>query len=150
MKIKDIMARDVKSILPEMNAREAIERLFDMKISGLPVIDQHGKLVGMFTEKDILRNIFPSYLSQVGKFVYVEDPKWIKNKAAELSRLKVADLMRKEVVTVDQEASLTEVARIMLTQKARRMPVLDKDGKVAGIVAREDVVKKLIASEAKR
>ena len=51
--------------------------------------------------------------------------------------------MRKDIVTVDEDTALSEVARIMLTQKIRRIPVLNKEGKVVGIVARQDVVKAL-------
>ena len=60
-----------------------------------------------------------------------------------LNNIKVKDIMRKEVITVDEDTSLSEVARIMLTQKIRRVPVLNKEGKVVGIVARQDVVKAL-------
>ena len=141
MKVKEIMIKDVVSIKPDDNAKDALALLFKMQISGLPVIDGQGKLVGMFTEKDILRSILPSYIEKVGRFVYEENPKSIKNKFKELENLKVSQLMRKEVITVFEEAAVCEVARIMLTQKVRRTPVLNKENKVVGIVAREDIIK---------
>lgn len=144
MKVKDVMTKEVKSILPEMNVKEALELLLKMRISGLPVIDEQDKILGMFTEKDVLGRILPTYLDRVGRFVYTQDPKGVKIKVAELDNLKVKEIMRREVVTVGEDTALTEVARIMLTQKIRRIPVLNKEGKVAGIVAREDVVKGLI------
>jgi CBS domain-containing protein len=141
MKVKEIMKRDVTSVKPEDNAMETLTLLFKMQISGLPVIDGQGKLVGMFTEKDILRSILPSYIEKVGRFVYEENPKSIKNKFKELENLKVSQLMRKEIITVFEDAAVCEVARIMLTQKVRRIPVLNKENKVVGIVAREDIIK---------
>ena len=141
MKVKEIMTKDVVSVKPEDNARDAISLLFKMEISGLPVINEQGKLVGMFTEKDVLKQILPSYLEKVGRFVYEENPKSIKNKFQDLGNLSVSQLMRREVITIDEEASLCEAARIILTQKIRRIPVLDKEKKVVGIVAREDIVK---------
>lgn len=144
MKVNAVMTKEVKSISPEMNVREALGLLLKMRISGLPVIDEQDKIMGMFTEKDVLRSILPTYLERVGKFVYTEDPKGVKIKVAELDKLKVKEIMRKEVVTVGEDTALTEVARIMLTQKIRRIPVLNKEGRVVGIVAREDVVKGLI------
>ena len=143
MKVSQIMAKDVKSLLPDMSAKEALEIIFSMQMSGLPVIDQQGKLLGMFTEKDILKNILPTYIESVGRFTYADDPKGIKSKVSALVNIKVKDIMRKEVITVDEDTSLSEVARIMLTQKIRRVPVLNKEGKVVGIVARQDVVKAL-------
>ena len=141
MKVKEIMIKDVVSVNPDDNVEEALTRLFEMQISGLPVIDAQGKLIGMFTEKDILRSILPSYIEKVGRFVYEENPKSIKNKYKELENLKVSQLMRKEVITVFEDAAVCEVAHIMLTQKVRRIPVLNKEKKVIGIIAREDVVK---------
>lgn len=145
MKVKDIMKKEVLSFKPDDNAKEALEVLFKKQISGLPVIDAQGRLMGMFTEKNILSHILPSYLEKVGRFVYEVDPKAVKNKLAELSTMKVAQLMRprQEVVTATEDMSLGELAKDMLTQKARRVPVIDKSGKVLGIVARCDLLKAL-------
>ena len=141
MKVKEMMTKEVTSVSPDTNAQEALELLLKMQISGLPVIDERNKLVGMFTEKDILRNILPSYIERVGSFVYEENPKSIKKKFEDLGNFSVSQLMRKEVATVDEAASLCEVAHIMLTQKIRRTPVLDKEKRVVGIIAREDIVR---------
>ncbi|MBI4974742.1 MAG: CBS domain-containing protein [Candidatus Omnitrophica bacterium] len=144
MKVKEVMTKVVKSLLPNMGAREALDALLNIEISGLPVIDEEGRLIGMFTEKDVLKSILPTYLESVGKFIYADDPKGIKTKVQDLAKIKVKDIMRKDVVTVGEDTALSEVARIMLTHKIRRMPVLNKDGKVVGIVARQDIVKGLV------
>ena len=143
MKVKDIMSKEVVSVKPEDNALGVLNLLFKMQISGLPVIDAQGKLVGMFTEKDILSYVLPSYIEKVGRFIYEENPKSTKKKFTDLAKVKVSQLMRKDVITTSEETTLCEVARIMLTQKARRIPVLDKTGNVAGIVARCDILKAL-------
>jgi CBS domain-containing protein len=144
MKVKEVMTKEVKSLLPQMTVKEAVDLFFDMDIGGLPVIDKGNKLVGIITEKDILKNILPSYLNNVGKFTYEENPKGIKNKIIDLARLKVSDIMLKDVITVNEETTLCEVAHIMLIQKLRRIPVLDKDNKVVGVVARQDILKGLM------
>jgi predicted transcriptional regulator len=147
MKVKEIMTTKVNTLSPEMNAREALGLLFKMKISGLPVIDENNKLVGMFTEKGVLRTLLPGYIAKVGSFTYQENPKMIKQKVDALQTMQVKDVMRQEVITVDEETALSEVARIMLTQLVRRVPVLNKDKQVIGIVAREDVVRALFSKE---
>lgn len=143
MKVKEIMTRKVISVKPEDNVLDSLNTLLMMQISGLPVIDEKGMVVGMFTEKEILAKVLPSYVESVGVFRYEDNPKAVKLKVAALGSLKVKDLMRKEVVTVDEDTALCEIARIMLTQKARRIPVLSAAKKVVGIVARIDVVKAL-------
>lgn len=144
MKVNEIMAKNITSLSSDTNAREALNLLMEKKISGLPVIDEKNKLVGMFTEKEVLAAVLPSYLEKVGRFIYQENPKAVRHKIVALQAMKVKDIMRKEVVTVDEETTLCEVARIMLTQKARRLPVLDKAKEVVGIVSRGDVVKALM------
>jgi len=141
MKIREIMTKEVKSISPDATAQEVLDLLGKLEISGLPVIDDKNKLAGMFTEKNILSYILPSYIEKVGRFVYEENPKTTKKKFAQLSKIKVSQLIRREVITTSEDTTLCEVARLMLTQKARRIPVVDKNGRVVGIVARADILK---------
>lgn len=141
MKVREVMSRQVTALKPEDNARQALNLLFEKEISGLPVIDAEGRLAGMFTEKEVLSYILPSYIAQVGRFIYEENPKSTKKKILELNNMQVQQIMRKEVVTIGEDATLCEVARIMLTKKARRLPVVDAAGKVVGIVARIDVAR---------
>jgi len=141
MKIKEILTEEVKSISSQLTVKEALKVLLEKKISGLPVVDESGKLVGMFTEKEILTAILPGYLGKVGRFIYEENPKSIKNKFKELENLKVKDLMHKDIVTVDEDTAVCEVGHLMLTQKLRVIPILDKDKKLVGIVTREDIIK---------
>ena len=140
MKVKEIMTKDVKSLSGEETVKDALDIISRLEISGLPVIDKDRNLLGMFTEKDILRIILPGYLTQVGAFVYGDDPKNIKNKFLNLHNLKVAEVMNKAVETVKEDTSLSEAARLMLTKNVRRMPVLDADKKVTGIISRYDVL----------
>jgi CBS domain-containing protein len=143
MKVREIMIKEVVSLKPEDNVMDGLKKLLELQISGLPVIDEQRKLAGMFTEKGVLKHILPSYIEKVGKFIYEENPKSTKKKFMELYSMKVSQLMSKDVVTTTEEVTLCEVARIMLTQKARRLPVLGKEGRVSGIVARCDVLKAL-------
>ncbi len=143
MKVKEVMKKEVVSIKPDDNALDALRQLFKMKRSGLPVIDAQGKLIGMFTEKEALSYILPGYIEKVGSFVYEENPKVTRKKFSELSAIKVSQIMRKNVVTTGEDTTLYEAARIMLTQKARRLPVIEKSGKVVGIIARCDVAESL-------
>lgn len=141
MKIKEIMTKDVTTISADGDAFDALTLLQKMEISGLPVVDHNNKLVGMFTEKEAISYIMPSYVGNVGRFIYEENPKATKRKITQLKKMKVSELMRKDVITTTQETTLCEVAKAMIIQKVRRIPVLDEFGKLIGIVARGDVLK---------
>lgn len=146
MKVKEIMSRDIKSVSPDLSAKEALNILFELKISGLPVLDKDGKLLGMFTEKEVLKAILPTYVDHKGVMIYIEDVRALKNRIMMLEKLTVKEVMRKEVVVVNEDISINEVARIMLTEKVRRIPVVDKEKKVVGIIARSDILNTFIKS----
>ncbi len=148
MKVKEIMTKEVTTISADMEVKEALDLLQRMCISGLPVVGVDGELVGMFTEKEVLGRILPSYINKVGSFIYDENPKSTKKKFAELNTMKVGSIMRKEMVTTREDITLCEATRVMLTQNARRLPVLDDSGRLVGIVSRGDIVKAFIQESA--
>ena len=148
MKIREAMSKDIKKISPEATVKETMQEFFNIKRTGFLVIDKENKLVGVVTEKDILRSILPSYLKSVGRFIYEENPKGIKNKIEELFKLKVKDIMFKDVVSVKDDATLCEAAHIMVTQGIRQLPVVNERGIVVGVIGRNEVLKKLIELDA--
>ena len=139
---KDCMSKNIKSVPPDMNAKEALKSLIESGASGLPVIDKEGSPIGVFTEKEILIAIMPVYLKKVGNFVYGEDSKAELRKLAHLEKFQVRDVMRKDVPTVTEETSLTEVSHIMLNKNERRVIVV-KGKRAIGVITRADVVKAL-------
>ncbi|MFC1675162.1 HPP family protein [Candidatus Omnitrophota bacterium] len=145
MKVKEVMARKVKSLSAEMGVREGMDLLFELGMGGLPVIDENKKLAGVFTEKGVLAKILPSYVDKVGGFVYGENPKAVRQKVHMLKGMKVAEVMFKDAVTVNEDATLCEAARIMITKEARRIPVVDANNEVTGIVTREDILKAMLS-----
>ncbi|MBN2452937.1 MAG: CBS domain-containing protein [Candidatus Omnitrophica bacterium] len=140
--VKDFMSKRIKSIPPDMNARDALKLLIKSGASGLPVIDKNGRLYGVFTEKEVLKVMSPAYLKHVGAFVYGGESRGKLKKIAQLAKRKVRDVMRKDVPTVDEDTSITEVSRIMLTRSERRI-VVTKGFKAIGVITRSDIVKAL-------
>jgi CBS domain-containing protein len=95
----------------------------------------------MFTEKEILTNILPSYLNNIGVVAYDVAKKTIKERINALLLLTVKDIMRTEVISVREDTSIFEIARIMIKDKTRRIPVLNNNNEVVGIIARVDIMK---------
>jgi CBS domain-containing protein len=111
MTAKDIMTRDVVTASPETSAKDLAKLLIRNQISGAPVVDAKGRLVGVVTETDILSK----------------------------SQKRVKDLMTKRVRSVEADTPVEEIARLMMTHKINRIPVLDGK-KLVGIVSRSDIV----------
>ncbi len=139
LEVKDFMSKEIISVPPDKNAKDAFKMLLESNMSGLPVIDKEGNLVGVFTEREILKSILPVYIKDVGSFIYTADSKAELKKIASLDKFMVKDLMRKDVPTIDADASLTEASKIMLTKSERRIVVM-KGKKPIGVITRYDVV----------
>ena len=120
--IKNYMVTRLVTFTPEMNAIAAIQNLLKYKISGAPVLNKEGNIIGIFSEKDGMNTILgSSYHNEIGALV--------------------SDLMSTEVFTVLENLSIMEVAEKFLTTSFRRFPVVDKDGRLVGQISRRDVLK---------
>ncbi len=119
---KDCMSTAVISLKPDMDVVVAMQILVRHSISGAPVLDEHGDLVGMLTERDCLGTVV------------------VAGYHGECACGTVADYMSRDVAVVDAAANLVDVARLFVTTKFRRYPVLDRQ-RVVGIISRRDVVR---------
>jgi CBS domain-containing protein len=140
MKAKDVMTAGVVTVAEDASINEAIRLMLQRKISGLPVVDAAGTLVGMVTEGDFLRR------SELGTARHT--PRWIEflsgsGKLAEnyvhAAGRKVRDVMTDKVYSVDEETPLSEVVEIMERRRVKRLPVL-RGAKLVGIVTRANLL----------
>jgi len=123
--IKDYMATNLSTFTPETPISEAIQFLNTHKISGAPVIDGQGCLVGMLSEKDCLKVALQSS--------YYED--WVGGA--------VSEYMTSDVETVEDSASVVDLAEKFLDSSYKRFPVLNEDGALVGQISRSDVLRAL-------
>lgn len=145
MKAKDLMIPIQDYLRPENTLKEAVNLLRTAKrgeerigVKGLPVLDEKGKLVGMLSMRDILKVVFPFYLSMMdlGDFTWEG---MVESIARKSSGKLVRDVMSKIVITVDEDASLMECVDHMIKHNIKRLPVVDKSGKVIGMLYERDV-----------
>jgi CBS domain-containing protein len=139
MKAKDVMTHCLVSITPDAPIRDAIARMISHQVSGMPVIDKDGTLVGMVTEGDFLR--------RAEMRTETPRPRWLEvvPEARDYVRshgMTVRDVMAQNVVAVEPDTSLGEVVRVMEEFAIKRVPVVD-GGLVVGIVSRADLVSAL-------
>lgn len=144
---KDTMTSNVKSIGPEESIQAATEILAEDNISGLPVVDENGKVIGIISSSDIVE-----FSNQSFVITLVKSSGWVSpysNVAANsdlkkgfemLKTKKVKDIMTKKVVTVQETADIREVAKIMSKKNINRVPVVDHDGVLVGLITRSDLI----------
>jgi len=139
MEIKEVMSTKVITVKPDDDVKKAASLICLKKISGIPVADNENRLIGMISEKDILRAIYPTYQE------FFESPEEFRV-FADLARrynaattMKVKEIYNKRVITVEPETPLLKALSLMIAKRVRRLPVVDKEGKLAGIVSQGDI-----------
>lgn len=144
IKAKDIMRKNVITISPDTSVEE-IGRIFIEKgVSGAPVVDQEGSLVGIVTENDLISQNkklhIPTILRIFDAFIPMESSSKVENEIRKMTASTAAEICTKEVVTVSEETTLPEVATIMAEKKIHLLPVI-RDGRISGIIGKKDVIK---------
>ena len=141
---KDIMTKDVVTVTPDTSIEELSTLLVSNEISGAPVVNAEGAIVGMVTENDLIsrnkRLHIPTVVSFLDAVIYLESSKKFSDDVKRLTATKVGDICAKKVVTITEDTTLTDIATIMSEKKVHLLPVVSS-GKVVGIVGKRDVVK---------
>ena len=141
---RDVMSTDVKTVSPEMSVEEAAKIMSDNNVSGLPVVNNDGELVGILSEKDMIikdkKLHFPDYINVLGGIIYLESYKKFEEEFKKYIAVDAKGLMTEDVITISPERSVEEIATLMVEEDINRLPVVE-DGKLVGIVTRGDLVK---------
>jgi CBS domain-containing protein len=140
MLASDVMTRDVVTIAPGAAIREAIRLMLDRKVSGLPVVDDGGKLVGILTEGDLLHRI--EIATERHRWHWLEflmGPARMADEYVRTHGRVVEELMTRDVATVGAAAPLTDIVALMDHRRIKRVPVVD-GGALIGIVSRADLL----------
>lgn len=144
MQVSEVMSKDVVSITPQVHVAEAAKLMLDHHISGLPVVDDVGALVGIVTEGDFLRRAETGNVKKRSRWLeFLVGPGRLADEYVHTHGRKVEEVMTREVVTIGEQASLDEVVTLMEKHRIKRVPVL-RDRKVVGIVSRANLMRALL------
>lgn len=145
MQVKDIMTREVITVNEDTVIEELVKILNDNKISGVPVVNGAGQLVGIVTEGDLLHKEvnprMPDYLGLFGGIIFKNIDRYEQD-FKKLIALKASEIMSTNVITINKEMDISEAAAIMVKNKIKRLPVLENK-KLIGIISRADIIKTL-------
>ncbi len=140
MIVKDIMTTDVKTARPDTAVREIASIMCLKRISGVPVVDENERLVGILSEKDILHCMFPDIGEIMSEGAEARDFEKLEGKYQDAMNKKVGDIMTRAVATVSADIPVLRAASMMWLKKIRRIPVTEGD-KLLGIISIGDVHK---------
>jgi len=140
MQVRDVMMRNVITVAADTSVTEAVRTMLQNQISGLPVVDAAGNLVGMVTEGDFLRRGELGTQRRRPRWLeFLVGPGRLAEDYAHACGRKVEEVMSGDPVTVAEDDSLETVVELMERRRIKRLPVL-RDGKIVGIVSRANLM----------
>jgi CBS domain-containing protein len=149
--VADAMSRDPIIVRPETPLNEAIQILAERRISGLPVVDDNGKLVGIISETDLMWQETgvtpPAYIMFLDSVIYLKNPATYERDLHKALGQTVGEVMSKNPITISPDKSIKEAAKVLHDHDIHRLPVLDSEGQVIGILSRGDIIRAMAASQ---
>lgn len=133
MLIKDLMTTDVVTVREDTPLKEAARLMAGKGISGLPVVDAEDRLVGIVTEADFVERTSHRERAGLVKMLFDRDSRRLKSDS-------VGGAMTHNVLCIEPDATHAHAARLMERRKVKRLPVVDEDGTLLGIVSRADIL----------
>jgi len=145
MKAKDVMTGNVISIDPEQTVLQAARLMLQHHISGLPVVDAGGRLVGILSEGDFLRRRETQTEHRRSRWLeFLMGPGKIASEYTHSHGNKVGEVMTTDLRTVDEETTLEEIVELMERHRIKRVPVM-RGNKMVGIVTRSNLMHAMVS-----
>ena len=146
--VGEVMTSTVLTVTPEETVETALELMVEHSISALPVVDAAGAMIGIVSDFDLLalENLGGFSDGEGSGFFPSPDESWqqfndVKRLLTKAKGNQIRDLMTEDVVSVRASTNLVEAVHILLRKRLRRLPVVDSEGRVVGVLSRRDVIK---------
>jgi CBS domain-containing protein len=149
----EIMNSDVPSVSPDDDARAAIDLLAKSELGAVPVVDEDRKVVGIVSESDLILSDeesdlhLPHYLNIMGGIVFIGSMKGFEERLDKAFATKVSELMSADPIVARTFEAADRVAKKIADKHHNHLPVVDEDGRLAGMVTRADALAALVDGE---
>ncbi|MCX6825790.1 MAG: PTS sugar transporter subunit IIA [candidate division Zixibacteria bacterium] len=141
--VKDLMRRDVVTVMPDDSLKKVANLMFKNRLSALAVVDSDGNLLGQITDKHLIQAALPNYDTMVSTLDYKTDVEPFEELLRQEDKIKVSQLYKTDHQIVSMDTSLVEVAALMIFKNLRRVFVT-KEAKLVGLLIRKDIVNMII------
>ncbi len=149
--VADVMDREPVAVRPDTPVTEVIRTLREHELQGVPVVDDEGRVVGIITESDLVIPDpqgdlhLPHFVELFGGVIFLEPLKRFEEKLRKAFAQTASDLMTPDPDTVRPDTPVEEAARLIYRTGHNRLPVVDSDGRLVGVVTRVDLLGALVA-----
>ncbi len=148
-RVGDIMSTNVVTVSPDTPVYQIARLMSQHDISGLPVVDENERVLGVITELDmIVRNTrfkVPNFIMVLDSIIYLETPKHFQERLQHVLGVTAREIMSQPAVTIAPDATIEELAGLMVDRRMNPLPVVEND-RLVGIISRSDIIR-LMAQE---
>jgi CBS domain-containing protein len=144
VKVSEVMHREVATLHPGSPITAVVELLLDKDFTAVPVVDDQDKVVGMVSDNDLLTRGGMKVTISLKRATDLDYVRGLHD-SLENPHHKVSEVMTRQVVTITPDAILARAARLMVEKHLKRLPVVDSDGKLVGILGRLDILNTIAA-----
>jgi CBS domain-containing protein len=141
---KDIMTHEVITVKESATVRELAALLLTSNISGAPVVDDAGRVIGVVTESDLIfqnkKVHLPTAFALLDAFVFLERPGKMEQEFKKMAGARVGDICSRNPVSVTPETGLEDLATLMAEKKIHTLPVI-ADGDLVGVIGKSDIIR---------
>ncbi|HVL95314.1 MAG TPA: CBS domain-containing protein [Solirubrobacteraceae bacterium] len=144
--VRDIMDADPVTVTPEADVETVVRALREHELPGVPVVNSSGRCLGIITESDLVLPgdegdlHLPHFIELFGGIVFLESMHHFQERLERATASKARDLMTEDPVTIGPDAGVGEAGRLIARSGHNRLPVVDDDGRLLGVVTRVDVL----------
>ncbi|HPE91864.1 MAG TPA: CBS domain-containing protein, partial [Synergistales bacterium] len=131
MLVGDLMDRDLTAVSPETTVAEAVEIMAGHRISGVPVVDEEGKVMGFLSEKDVVRAALPGYFDLLQDSSFLPDYGQFRKRLQRVSLERVDKYMKSDVIVFEEQDTDLHAAMALISRNLKRAPVV-RDGIFSG------------------
>jgi CBS domain-containing protein len=146
--VADLMTPDPIAVEPQTPLKEAIKLLAERRISGMPVVDATGKVIGAISESDLMWQETgadpPPYIMFLDSVIYLKNPARYEKELHKALGQTVGEVMSDRPITIAPNRPLREAAQVMHEKKIRRLIVVDEQQQAIGIITQGDIVRSMI------
>ena len=144
MKVREIMTRDLTAEEKTIPVRELIFILNSAVMSNMPIVDEEGKLIGIISEKDLIKAALPGYFEMLHSTSFIPDMNQLAKKLVQIADDSIEKYMQRDFICVEEDDDDLQAADLIIRRNLKSLPVIDKEGRLVGVVKRIDLLEHLL------
>ncbi len=144
MRVSEIMTKDLTAVEKDIPVRELVFILNSAEMPNMPVVDDDGVLIGVISEKDLIKAALPGYFEMLHSTSFIPDLNQLSNKLAKIAQDPVEKYMKRDVIAISIDDDDLQAADLLIRKNLKSVPVVDKEGRLVGVVRRIDLLRHLL------